>query len=79
MTLRRCSTGSQAPTNKLFAVAGTKLYDITDPNSIVEEVTTGITNARWRGVNMNGQGILVNGNDAPSAYRLKRFLGVTRI
>ena len=51
--------------NKLFAVAGTKLYDITDPNSTTEEVTTGITNARWRGVNMNGQGILVNGTDAP--------------
>ena len=51
--------------DKLFAVAGTTLYDITDPTAITEGVTTGITESRWRGINMNGQGILVNGTDEP--------------
>ena len=38
---------------------------MTTPTAVTEAVTTGITNSRWRSANMNGQGILVNGFDAP--------------
>ena len=50
---------------KLYAAAGTKLYDVTDPEMVTEAVTTGITSSRWRSANYGGHGILVNGTDEP--------------
>ena len=53
--------------NKLFAFTDTQLFDITDPEAVTEQTggNIAITQGRWRGVNMNGQGILVNGTDEP--------------
>ena len=51
--------------NKLFAITGTKLYDVTDPASVTEGTGVTITEGRWRTATMNGQGILVNGTDEP--------------
>ena len=35
--------------NKLFAITGTKLYDVTDPTSVTEATGVGaVTEGRWR-------------------------------
>ena len=51
--------------DKLFAFGNTALYDVTDPAVVTEVSGVTVTEGRWRGVNMNGQGILVNGVDQP--------------
>ena len=51
--------------NKLFAITGTALYDVTDPASVTEETGVTVTEGRWRSATMNGHGILVNGVDEP--------------
>ena len=51
--------------NKLFAITGTALYDVTDPASVTEVAGQTITEGRWRSATMNGQGVLVNGVDEP--------------
>ena len=51
--------------DKLFAFSDTNLYDVTDPAVVTEVSGVTVTEGRWRGVNMNGQGILVNGTDEP--------------
>ena len=51
--------------NKLFAFTDTQLFDVTDPENVSEQTGQTITEGRWRGVNMNGQGVLVNGTDEP--------------
>ena len=51
--------------DKLFAFSDTNLYDVTDPAVVTEISGVTVTEGRWRGVNMNGQGILVNGTDEP--------------
>ena len=52
--------------NKLFAITGTKLYDVTDPASVSAVTGVGsVTEGRWRAATMNGHGILVNGTDEP--------------
>ena len=50
---------------RLYAVSGSMLYDVSDPENVSASVMTGITNSRWRSVMMNGHGILVNGTDEP--------------
>ena len=52
--------------NKLFAITGTTLYDVTDPANVSPVTGVGsVTEGRWRSATMNGQGILVNGTDEP--------------
>ena len=38
---------SGANTNKLFAIAGTSVYDVTAGGAVGAAVVTGLTNARW--------------------------------
>ena len=52
--------------NKLFAITGTTLYDVTDPANVAPVTGIGsVTAGRWRAATMNGHGILVNGTDEP--------------
>ena len=52
-------------TRKLFAFTSEKVYDVSDPDNVSEEVASGITSGRWRGALMNGNGVFVNGVDEP--------------
>ena len=52
-------------TDKLFAFTSSAVYDVSDPDSIVTAVASGITSGRWRGANMNGNSVFVNGVDTP--------------
>lgn len=56
-------------TNKLIAIAGTSMYDVTSGGAVGAAVQTGLTNARWQYINYeNTSGnylYLVNGADAP--------------
>ena len=55
-------------TSKLFAFTDQNVYDVTDPENIVADVSAGITKARWNHATMNGNTLCVNGVDAPLRY-----------
>jgi hypothetical protein len=63
---------SSGVTNKLFAIAGTSIYDCTAGGAVGAAVHTGLTNARWEYTNVTTAGggylYLVNGFDAPLLY-----------
>lgn len=63
---------NSATTSKLFASAGTAIYDATTPGAVGAAVVSGMTNARWQYVNMGtvgGQFLLaVNGADKMRVY-----------
>ena len=66
--------------NKLFAITGTTLYDVTDPANVSPVTGIGsVTEGRWRSATMNGQGILVNGTDEPLQNRQHRRVGGSRL
>ena len=63
---------SGAATDKLFAIAGTKVYDVTNQGAVGAAVVTGLTNARWGYCNIATSGgnflSMANGVDAPRNY-----------
>lgn len=77
---------SGATTDKLFAIAGTKVYDVTSGGAVGAAVVSGLTNARWGYCNIATSGgnflSMGNGVDAPrtfdgSAWATPTITGVT--
>lgn len=68
-TLMAYSSGTA---NELYAIAGTKIYDVTSGGAVGAAVVTGLTNARWEYTNIRTAGgsyiIAVNGVDAAELY-----------
>ena len=63
---------SSGASDKLFAIAGTSIYDCTLGGAVGAAVRTGLTNAKWEYVNVTtpagGYIYAVNGIDAPLLY-----------
>ena len=63
---------SGAATDKLFAIAGGKVYDVTSQGAVGAAVVTGLTNSRWGYCNIATSGgnflSMANGVDAPRNY-----------
>lgn len=63
---------SSGATNKLFAIAGTSIYDCTAGGVVGAAVKTGLSNAKWEYTNVTtpagGYIYAVNGVDAPLLY-----------
>jgi predicted amino acid-binding ACT domain protein len=63
---------SGAATDKLFAIAGTSVYDVTSSGAVGAAVVTGLSNARWGYCNIATSGgnylSMANGVDAPRNY-----------
>ena len=61
-----------AATNKLFAIAGGKVYDVTASGAVGAAVVTGLTNSKWGYCNIATGGgnylSMANGVDAPYVY-----------
>ena len=61
-----------ATTNKLFAIAGGKVYDVTSSGAVGAAAVTGLTNSRWGYCNIATGGgnflSMANGVDAPRNY-----------
>jgi hypothetical protein len=57
---------------KLFAAAGTAIYDVTNPGVVGAPVVTGMANARWQETMITTPGgsflVMCNGADAPRVY-----------
>jgi hypothetical protein len=77
---------SGAATDKLFAIAGGKVYDVTSSGAVGAAVVTGLTNSRWGYCNIATSGgnflSMANGVDAPrnyngSAWSTPTITGVT--
>lgn len=77
---------SGANVNKLFAISGTAVYDVTAGGAVGAAVVTGLTNARWGYCNIATSGgnflSMANGTDAPrnyngSAWSTPTITGVT--
>ena len=68
-TLMSYSSGA---TDKLFAIAGTSIYNCTGGGAVGAAVKTGLSNAKWEYVNVTtpagGYIYAVNGTDAPLLY-----------
>lgn len=68
-TLMSYSSGA---TDKLFAIAGSSIYDVTASGAVGAAVKTGLGNAKWEYVNVTtpagGYLYLVNGVDKPLLY-----------
>ena len=77
-TLMNYSTGT---TNKLYAMAKTKIYDVTSAGAVGAAVKTGLTNARWEFINVTTGGgsylYLVNGVDAPLLFDGTTWASIT--
>jgi len=58
--------------SKLFAAAGTAIYDVTTAGAVGAAVQTGLTNARWQDASITTPGgsflYLVNGADSPRLW-----------
>lgn len=67
-----CSYNLANGSHKLFAAAGTNIYDATTQGAVGAAVQTGLTNARFKHVNFATSGgkfmYLVNGADKPRLY-----------
>lgn len=63
---------SGAATDKLFAIAGGKVYDVTAGGAVGAAVVTGLSNSRWGYLNLATAGgnflSMANGVDAPYVY-----------
>jgi hypothetical protein len=63
---------SGANVSKLFAIAGTSIYDVTNAGAVGAPVVTGLTNARWEYTNVATAGgnylYAANGIDKPRLY-----------
>ena len=79
-TLANYSTGVA---NKLFAWAGTSIYDATSAGAVGAAVKTGLTNAKWEYINITTAAgsylYSVNGVDAPLLYDNSTWESITGI
>ena len=79
-TLVNYSTGTA---NKLFAWAGTSIYDATTQGAVGAAVKTGLTNAKWEHINVTTAAgsylYCVNGVDAPLLYDNSTWASITGI
>ena len=79
-TLSNYSSGTA---NKLFAWAGTAIYDVTATGAVGAAVKTGLTNAKWEYINVTTAGgsylYCVNGTDAPLLYNNTTWESITGI
>lgn len=79
-TLANYSTGVA---DKLFAWAGTSIYDATVQGAVGAAVKTGLTNAKWEYINITTSAAsylyCVNGFDAPLLYDNTTWASVTAI
>ena len=79
-TLVNYSTGTA---NKLFAWAGTSIYDATTQGAVGAAVKTGLTNAKWEHINVTTAAgsylYCVNGVDAPLLYNNSTWESITGI
>ena len=68
-TLMAYSSGT---TSKMFAIAGTSIYDATSAGAVGAAVVTGLSNARWQYAKITTAGgsyiMAVNGTDAAELY-----------
>lgn len=68
-TIAAYNSGTQ---QRMFAIAGGKLYDVTNDAALGAALVTGLTNSRWQWANFANAGlhflIMVNGIDAPMLY-----------
>lgn len=68
-------------TNKLFAISGSGIYDITTGGAVGAAVVTGLSNARWQYTNFATPGgqflIAVNGVDSMQLYNGTTWQAVT--
>lgn len=59
-------------TNKMYAAAGTSIYDVTTAGTVGAAVQTGLSNARWQTINFATAGgnfmYMVNGADSPRLW-----------
>ena len=79
-TLMNYSYGS---TQKLFGIAGTAIYDVTNSGVVGAAVVSSLTNARWEYINVattaDNYIYLVNGVDSPLLYNGTTWLAITAI
>lgn len=79
-TLANYSTGVA---DKLFAWAGTSIYDATTQGAVGAAVKTGLVNAKWEHINVTTAGgsylYAVNGVDAPLLYDNSTWESITAI
>lgn len=75
--------GGTGISQKLFAVAGGKIYDVTSNAAVGAPVVTGLTNSRWQWVNFSNAGleflVMVNGIDAPLLYNGTTWQSITNV
>ncbi|ABR91434.1 Uncharacterized conserved protein [Janthinobacterium sp. Marseille] len=68
---------------KLFAAAGSNVYDATNPGAVGAPVITGATSDKWQHVNFGTAGgnfmYLVNGSDAPQLFNGTTWQAVTAV
>jgi len=71
---------NSATTEKLFAAAGSNVYDVTATGIVGAPVVTGQTNARWQTFNVSTAGgqflYMVNGADKPLLYNGTTWVSV---
>ena len=79
-TLANYSSGTE---NKLFAWAGTDIYDVTATGAVGAAVKSGLTNAKWEYINVTTAGgsylYAVNGVDAPLLYNNTTWESITDV
>ncbi len=74
---------SKTTTNKLFAIAGTSIFDVSAAGAVGAAAVTGLTNARWQHVNFTTSGgaylVLVNGTDSLYEYDGTTWTAITGV
>lgn len=69
--------------HKLFAFAGTKLFDVSNSGAVGAAVVTGLSNARWQTTNFTTSGgnfiLCVNGADSPLLYDGATWTAITGV
>jgi hypothetical protein len=69
--------------SKLFAAAGTSIFDVTTPGALGAAVQTGLSNARWQDANITTPGgsflYLVNGADSPRLWNGTTWTTITGV
>lgn len=70
-------------TQKMFAIAGTSVFDVTATGPVGAAVVTGLSNAKWEYTNVTTAGgsylYMVNGVDAPRLYDGTTWASVTGV
>lgn len=83
VSVRTLAAYNSGTTSKLFAAAGTAIYDVTTAGAVGAAVVTGLTSGRWQRANFSAGGgnylYLVNGVDAPQLYNGATWQSVTGV